>query len=117
MSYAIGIDLGTTNSVVSVFRRGVAETLETEGRASTPSVVSFREDGGILVGLQAKSRVLLAPESTVSSVKRFMGAYWIIDGVFTIASAIRGRSAYPSWGLGIFVGIVGVLAEEDDSVG
>jgi uncharacterized membrane protein HdeD (DUF308 family) len=41
---------------------------------------------------------------------QFMAAYWIIDGVFTIAAALRGRSAYASWGLGIFVGIVGVLA-------
>ena len=73
MTYAIGIDLGTTNSVVSVFRRGVAETLAVDGRSALPSVVSFRPDGSVLVGQAAKSRLLIDPESTVASAKRFMG--------------------------------------------
>jgi molecular chaperone DnaK (HSP70) len=73
MSYALGIDLGTTNSVVSIFRRGVVETLAIEGRSTMPSVVSFRNGGSVLVGQAAKARLLLDPENTVASVKRFMG--------------------------------------------
>ncbi len=73
MAYAVGIDLGTTNSVVSVYRRGVAETLTIEGRSTLPSIISFRPDGSLLVGQAAKSRILLDPESTVASAKRFLG--------------------------------------------
>jgi molecular chaperone DnaK (HSP70) len=69
----VGIDLGTTNSVISIFRRGVAETILIEGRSTAPSVVSYREDGTELVGHAAKSRVLLDPENTVASAKRHMG--------------------------------------------
>jgi len=70
--YAVGIDLGTTNSVVSIYRRGIAETLNVDGRNTVPSVVSLR-DGQILVGQQAKARLLADPENSVGSVKRFMG--------------------------------------------
>jgi molecular chaperone DnaK (HSP70) len=70
--YALGIDLGTTNSVASVYRKGIAETLTIEGRNTVPSVVSFR-NGEILVGNQAKARLLADPESSIGSVKRFMG--------------------------------------------
>lgn len=73
MSYAIGMDLGTTNSGVSVHRKGVPETLLIEGRSAMPSVVSFRGDGDVLVGQSAKARMLIEPESTVFSSKRFMG--------------------------------------------
>jgi molecular chaperone DnaK len=73
MTYAVGIDLGTTNSVVAVYRRGVVETLAVEGRSVMPSVVSFREDSTVLVGQTAKSRLLLDPENSIASSKRFMG--------------------------------------------
>lgn len=73
MTYAVGIDLGTTNSVASVFRRGVVETIAIDGRSTMPSVVSIRQDGSILVGQAAKARLLLDPENTVASAKRFMG--------------------------------------------
>ena len=73
MTYAIGIDLGTTNSVVSIYRRGVPETLPIDGRLTMPSVVSFRNDGSVLVGQAAKARLLLDPENTVASAKRFIG--------------------------------------------
>lgn len=73
MSYAIGIDLGTTNSVVSIYKRGVAETQNIDGRSTMPSVISFRPDGTILVGKTAKSRLLLDPENTVASAKRDIG--------------------------------------------
>ncbi len=70
--YAVGIDLGTTNSVVSVYRRGVAETIKIEGKSTLPSVVSFR-NGETLVGHQAKARLLADPENSIGSVKRHMG--------------------------------------------
>lgn len=73
MSYAIGIDLGTTNATVSVFRKGVVQTLPIEGRSSTPSVVSFQENGSLLIGNSAKSRILIDPDNTVCSSKRSMG--------------------------------------------
>jgi molecular chaperone DnaK len=73
MSYAVGIDLGTVNSVVSVYRRGVVETISIDGRPAMPSVVSFRNDGSVLIGAPAKSRLLLDPANTVASIKRFMG--------------------------------------------
>lgn len=73
MTYAVGIDLGTTNSVVSIYRRGVVETLPIDGRSTMSSVVSFRDDGSVLVGQVAKARLLLDPENTVASAKRFMG--------------------------------------------
>jgi len=73
MSYAIGIDLGTTNSVVSIYRRGIAETQNIDGRSTMPSVVSFRPDGTVLVGKTAKSRLLIDPENTIASAKRDLG--------------------------------------------
>ena len=73
MTYAVGIDLGTTNSVVSIYRRGVVETLLIDGRSTMPSVVSFRNDESVLVGQSAKARLQLDPENTVASTKRFMG--------------------------------------------
>jgi len=73
MTYAVGIDLGTTNSVIAVYRRGSADTLKIDGRSTMPSVVSFRDAKTILVGQSAKSRLLLDPENTVASTKRFMG--------------------------------------------
>ncbi len=72
-AYAVGIDLGTTNSVVSIYRRGVAETLLIKGRTTMPSVISFREEGDVLIGQAAKSRMLIDPENTIFSSKRFMG--------------------------------------------
>jgi len=71
--YAIGIDLGTTNSVVSVYKNGRTESLKIDGRYFVPSVVSFRKDQPRLVGQAAKARMEVDPESTVASAKRFMG--------------------------------------------
>lgn len=73
MSYQLGIDLGTTNSVVSVWRNGQVETLTIEGDELMPSVVSFRPDGSCMVGKSAKRRLLLYPEQSISSSKRDMG--------------------------------------------
>ena len=62
MPYAVGIDLGTTNSVISVYRRGKVETLSVDGQPTMPSVISFR-DGNLLVGKSAKSRLRIDPEN------------------------------------------------------
>ncbi|MBN2000219.1 Hsp70 family protein [candidate division KSB1 bacterium] len=74
MNYALGIDLGTTNSVAAVYRRGKIETLMLDGMHGTfPSVVNFKDDDTILVGHPAKNRIIIDPEHSVASVKRFMG--------------------------------------------
>ena len=71
---AIGIDLGTTNSVVAVYERGTVRTVPVFGHRKTPSVVCWHPDSGAcLVGREAKNRVLLNPELSVVSNKKFMG--------------------------------------------
>lgn len=71
---AIGIDLGTTNSLVASVRSSVAEVLEDEQRrALLPSVVSYLAEGGVSVGHDAAARAVADPENTIVSVKRFMG--------------------------------------------
>jgi molecular chaperone DnaK len=70
----IGIDLGTTNSVVAVMEGGQPTVIANEeGGRTTPSVVSFGEDGERLVGSIAKRQSVTNPEGTVYSIKRFMG--------------------------------------------
>src|SRR5579872_7536170 len=70
----IGIDLGTTNSVVAVMENGQpAVIVNQEGSRITPSVVAFTKDGERLVGQVAKRQAVTNPENTVFSVKRFMG--------------------------------------------
>src|SRR5579871_915664 len=81
MPYPIGIDLGTTNSVVCVWRRGSAETIPVEGRSTLPSVLSVKPDGSVLVGQAAKARALIEPAQSITSAKRSMGddgAVWLI---------------------------------------
>ncbi len=70
----VGIDLGTTNSLVSVFKNGKIEQIPNSfGELLTPSVVSFDEDGTIYVGKIAKERKITHPDVTISSFKTFMG--------------------------------------------
>jgi molecular chaperone DnaK len=74
MAKVIGIDLGTTNSVVSVMEGGDPVVIPNqEGSRVTPSVVAFTKDGEILVGQVAKRQAVTNPENTVFSIKRFMG--------------------------------------------
>ena len=74
MSKVIGIDLGTTNSVVAVMEGGEpAVIVNQEGARTTPSVVGFTKDGERLVGQVAKRQAVTNPENTVFSIKRFMG--------------------------------------------
>ncbi|MFN2431464.1 MAG: molecular chaperone DnaK [Gemmatimonadota bacterium] len=74
MSKVIGIDLGTTNSVVAVMEGGDPVVIpNAEGSRTTPSVVAFTKDGERLVGQVAKRQAITNPENTVFSIKRFMG--------------------------------------------
>lgn len=74
MGKIIGIDLGTTNSVVAVMEGKDPRVIENEeGGRTTPSVVAFDEKGGVLVGQIAKRQAVTNPENTVYSIKRFMG--------------------------------------------
>jgi molecular chaperone DnaK len=74
MSKIIGIDLGTTNSVVAVMEGGEPVVItNAEGARTTPSVVAFTKDGNRLVGQVAKRQSVTNPENTVYSIKRFMG--------------------------------------------
>ena len=88
MGHAIGIDLGTTNTVVAAVVDGVAITLEDEhGRRLLPSVVSFHPSGTVLVGDSARERRLIDPESTIFSVKPLIGRAFDSEEV----KAARGR--------------------------
>ena len=70
----IGIDLGTTNSVVAVLDGGQPEVVvNQEGARTTPSVVAFSKDGSRLVGQIAKRQAVTNPKNTIGSVKRFLG--------------------------------------------
>ncbi len=77
MSRIIGIDLGTTNSVVSVMEGGSPTVISTaEGSRLLPSVVAFNKNGERLVGIQAKRQAVINPENTIYSIKRFMGRHF-----------------------------------------
>ena len=74
MSKVIGIDLGTTNSVVAVMEGGKPEVItNSEGQRTTPSVVAYTKKGDLLVGQIAKRQAVINPENTFYSVKRFIG--------------------------------------------
>ena len=74
MSKIIGIDLGTTNSCVSVMEGGKPAVItNSEGNRTTPSIVAFTNKGEILVGQPAKNQMVTNPENTIFSIKRFMG--------------------------------------------
>ncbi len=79
MARAVGIDLGTTNSVIAVLEGGEPTVIpNVEGGRTTPSVVSFK-DGEVLVGEVAKRQAITNPDQTVRSIKRHMGTNWSID--------------------------------------
>src|SRR3954447_21127511 len=74
MARAVGIDLGTTNSVIAAWEGGEASVVpNAEGARTTPSVVAFTESGERLVGLLARRQAILNPQGTIYSVKRFIG--------------------------------------------
>ncbi len=80
MAKAVGIDLGTTNSVVSVLEAGEPAVIpNAEGSRTTPSVVGFSKTGEVLVGEVAKRQAITNPDRTIRSVKRHMGEKWTVD--------------------------------------
>src|SRR5436190_4660975 len=87
MARAVGIDLGTTNSVVSVLEGGEPTVIaNAEGSRTTPSVVAFAKNGEVLVGEVAKRQAVTNVDRTIRSVKRHMGTAWsqrIDDKTFT----------------------------------
>uniref|UniRef100_UPI0037360AA7 Hsp70 family protein n=1 Tax=Corynebacterium sp. TaxID=1720 RepID=UPI0037360AA7 len=77
MGRAVGIDLGTTNSVVSALEGGEAVVIaNSEGARTTPSVVAFAKNGEVLVGQSAKNQAVTNVDRTIRSVKRHMGSDW-----------------------------------------
>jgi len=94
MGRAVGIDLGTTNSVISVLEGGEPKVIaNAEGHRTTPSVVAFAKNGDVLVGDQAKRQAITNPDRTIRSVKRHMGEDWsvTIDGKDYTAQEISAR--------------------------
>ncbi|NLF90687.1 MAG: Hsp70 family protein, partial [Corynebacterium marinum] len=80
MGRAVGIDLGTTNSVVSVLEGGEATVIaNSEGARTTPSVVAFAKNGEVLVGQSAKNQAVTNVDRTIRSVKRHIGTDWSVD--------------------------------------
>ncbi|RGE19153.1 molecular chaperone DnaK [Leucobacter sp. wl10] len=96
MSRAVGIDLGTTNSVVAVLEGGEPAVIaNAEGFRTTPSIVAFTKDGEVLVGETAKRQAVTNVDRTIASVKRHMGTGWKsdeIDGKRYTAQEISART-------------------------
>ncbi|MBE1514649.1 molecular chaperone DnaK [Nesterenkonia halotolerans] len=95
MSRAVGIDLGTTNSVVTVLEGGEPTVIaNAEGARTTPSVVGFSKSGEVLVGEVARRQAVSNPDRTIASVKRHMGTDWSteIDGKKYTAQEISART-------------------------
>ena len=95
MPKAVGIDLGTTNSVVAVLEAGDPVVIpNAEGSRTTPSVVAFSKNGEVLVGEVAKRQAITNPDRTIRSVKRHMGTRWTIgiDGKDYTAQEISART-------------------------
>ncbi len=80
MGRAVGIDLGTTNSVVSALEGGDATVIaNSEGSRTTPSVVAFTKNGEVIVGQSAKNQAVTNVDRTIRSVKRHIGTDWSVD--------------------------------------
>ena len=80
MARAVGIDLGTTNSVIAVLEGGEPTVIpNAEGSRTTPSVVAFTKSGEVLVGEVAKRQAVTNVDRTIRSVKRHMGTGWSVD--------------------------------------
>ena len=95
MPKAVGIDLGTTNSVVSVLEAGEPTVIpNAEGGRTTPSVVGFAKSGEVLVGEVAKRQAITNPDRTIRSVKRHMGTE--LDHRHRRQGATRPRRSRPA---------------------
>ncbi len=111
MGKILGIDLGTTNSAMSIFERGEAAIIaNSEGKNTTPSVVAFTDKGEVLVGDTAKRQAVTNPEKTIYSIKRIMGLmcdeetakeakerlpYHIVDRKGACAIEVEGKTYTP----------------------
>src|SRR4051794_21299227 len=109
MGKIIGIDLGTTNSVVAVMEGGAPKVLvNEEGARTTPSVVAYTKDGEKLVGQIAKRQAVTNPENTIYSAKRFIGRrheevkdelkyvpYKVVPAGNNVAFEVRGKTVSP----------------------
>jgi len=111
MGKVLGIDLGTTNSAMSIYERGEAAIIaNSEGKNTTPSVVAFTDKGEILVGDTAKRQAITNPEKTIYSIKRVMGLmcdekmakeakdrllYHVIDRKGACAIEVEGKTYTP----------------------
>ena len=73
MGIAIGIDLGTSNSAAAVYRKGKVESISIDGRKTMPSVISYKDNGQVLVGNVAKARLYIDPQNSIASSKRYIG--------------------------------------------
>lgn len=100
----IGIDLGTTNSEVSIIQDGIPKIIKIDGSAIMPSVVSFQKNGDTLVGQQAINNAVAAPESTIFLIKRKMGKNELIE--------INGKSYSPQMISSIILQRLKIAAEE-----
>lgn len=92
MGRIVGIDLGTTNSVVAVLEAGRPHVIaNAEGGRTTPSVVGFSKDQELLVGQLARRQLVLSPRNTFSNLKRFVGRDWeeLDDGSLTVPYTVR----------------------------
>ena len=102
---AIGIDLGTTNSVVAVSQEGRPEVIRSaSGEALIPSVVAYGEDGSVSVGEAAREQLLADPTHVVGSIKRLMGRG--LDDVKALAGALPYEVEVPADGAGGMVRLV-----------
>lgn len=95
MGRIVGIDLGTTNSVVAVLEAGRPVVIaNAEGTRTTPSVLGYTKDNELLVGQPARRQLVLNPRNTFSNLKRFVGRAWdeLDDGSLTVAYTVRANS-------------------------
>ena len=95
MGRIVGIDLGTTNSVVAVLEAGRPVVIaNAEGTRTTPSVLGYTKDNELLVGQPARRQLVLNPRNTFSNLKRFVGRAWdeLDDGSLTVPYTIRSNS-------------------------
>ncbi|QNI73514.1 molecular chaperone DnaK [Synechococcus sp. NOUM97013] len=95
MGRIVGIDLGTTNSVVAVLEAGRPVVIaNAEGTRTTPSVLGYTKDNDLLVGQPARRQLVLNPRNTFSNLKRFVGRAWdeLDDGSLTVPYTVRANS-------------------------
>ena len=95
MGRIVGIDLGTTNSVVAVLEAGRPVVIaNAEGTRTTPSVLGYTKDNELLVGQPARRQLVLNPRNTFSNLKRFVGRAWdeLDEGSLTVPYTVRSNS-------------------------